>query len=129
VTDFLKDGGKTLIDLLKTQGIPAITTSLGKLSADSNEPWQKALLKLGVNLVSKHGPEGLDLLEAVVAQLQSGKSIDLSALSLQEASDLLAVMQRREAETRNQVALYTQMVVEALGKVLGTLVSILFKGL
>lgn len=129
MTDFLKDGGKTLIDLLKTQGIPAITTSLGKLSADSNEPWQKALLKLGVNLVSKHGPEGLDLLEAVVAQLQSGKSIDLSALSLQEASDLLAVMQRREAETRNQVALYTQMVVEALGKVLGTLVSILFKGL
>lgn len=127
MTDLLKDGGAAVFDLLRTQGVPAITNSLEKLLGETTEDWQKSLLKLGVGLVSEHGPDGLNLLEDLVSRLQDGKSVDLSGLSMQEASDLLAIMQRKEADTRNQVSLYTQVIIDVIGKALTTLVSILFK--
>lgn len=125
--DILKDGTEALLNLLKTQGIPAVTSSLEKLSREATEDWQKSLLKIGVSLVSEHGADGLNLLEDTVSQMVNGKSPNLSGLSMQEASDILAVMQRREADHRNQVTLYTQMIIETIGKALSTLVSILFK--
>jgi len=127
VSDLLKDGGAAVFALLKTQGVPAITSTLENLSSEASEDWQKSLLKLGVSLVSEHGPDGLNLLEDLVSKLQNGQTVDLSKLSMQEASDLLAVMQRKEADMRNKVALYTQVIIEAIGKALATLVSILFK--
>lgn len=127
MSDILADGGEAVFALLKTQGVPAITSSLESLSSSATEGWQKSLLKLGVSLVADHGQEGLSILEDSVQKLQNGKTVDLSKLSMEEASDLLAVMQRREADTRNRIALYTQVVVETIGKALATLVSILFK--
>jgi hypothetical protein len=127
VSDILKQGVPVLMDLLKTQGVPAVTSSLEKLSSETTEDWQKALLKLGVSLVSDHGPAGLSLLESTVNQLQNGGAVDLSNLSMKEASDVLAIMQRREADYRNQVALYTKLIIDTIGKALVTLVQTLFK--
>jgi len=129
VTDIFEKGGEAVLELLKTQGIPAVTSALGDLSKSATEEWQKSLLKLGVALVSDHGPDGLNLLEDMVSRLQSGKTVDLSKLTLEEASSLLAVMQRKEADTKNQVALYTQIVIETIGKGLSILISVLFQSI
>jgi hypothetical protein len=127
VSALFKGGVDTLMRLLKTQGVPAVSASLEKLSNEATEDWQKSLLKIGVSLISEHGVDGLNILEDTVSNLLNGKTVNLSALSMQEASDILAVMQRREADHKNQVTLYTQAVIEALGKALSTLVSTLFK--
>lgn len=127
MSDLLKDGGTAVLDLLRNQGVPAVTTSLEKLSDEATEEWQKILLRLGVSLVSEHGVSGLDILGSMVSGLQEGKNVDLSMLSMQDASNLLAIMQRREADTRNKIALFTQVIIEAVGQALSTLVSILFK--
>lgn len=124
---FFKDGVDSVAGLLRDQGIPAVTSALQDLSDQATESWQKSLLKLGIGLVSDHGPEGLNLLQNLVEDLQNGKSVDLSPLSMQEASDFLAVMQRKEADTKNRVALYTTVVLETIAKALAVLISILFK--
>jgi len=129
VTDILKDGSTVLFDLLKKEGIPAVTDSLDKLAGEATEGWQKMLLKLGTQLVSKHGPDGLHLLEDYVSRMMAGKPVDLTGLTMREASDLLAVMQRKEADTKNQVLLWTNLIIEEIGKGLALLVSVLFKEL
>lgn len=127
MSDIFADGGKAVLALLQTQGVPAITGALSNLSSSATEDWQKSILKLGVSLVSEHGPDGLNLLEDAIDRLQNGKTVDLSGLSMEDASNLLAAMQRKEADSRNRIALYTQTIIEAIGKALATLVSILFK--
>jgi hypothetical protein len=127
MSDFFKDGTDALLDLIKTQGLPAVTHSLEKLTREAKEDWQKSLLKVGVTLISEHGVDGLNLLENTVSQMLNGKTVNLSGLTMQEASDILAIMQRREADHRNQVTLYTQQIIETMGKALATLISVLFK--
>lgn len=125
--DFFKSGREEVLNLLRTDGIPAVAQTLSRLSDEAEEGWQKSLLKLGVALVSEHGVEGLSLLETMVDRLRKGEDVDLSKLSMEEASDLLAIMQKREAETKNRVALYTTIILEEIGKALALLISILFK--
>lgn len=125
--DFFRSGREEVLNLLRTDGIPAVAQTLSRLSDEAEEGWQKSLLKLGVALVSEHGAEGLSLLETMVDRLQKGEDVDLSKLSMEEASDLLAIMQKREAETKNRVALYTTIILEEIGKALALLISILFK--
>lgn len=127
MSDIFKEGTEALLDLVKTQGVPAVQASLEQLSSEAKEEWQKTLLKLGVHLVSEMGADGLNLLEDTVSQMMNGKPVDLSALTMQEASDILAAMQRKEADHKNQVTLYTQLIIETLGKAITTLVSVLFK--
>ena len=111
----------------KTHGFPAVVTGLQKLDGEAKEPWQKALLKLSIDLVANHGPEGLSLLQGLVRRMLDGHAADLSGLKMSEASDLLAAMQRKGADTRNQIELYTKLILDTLGKALMDLVAVLFK--
>jgi hypothetical protein len=129
VSNIFADGGVAVLDLLKTQGLPAINTQLQSLADSATEGWQKSLLKLGVAFVADHGADGLDLLEGAVQNMQSGHPVDLSKLTMEEASDLLAAMQRKEADTENRIALYTQVLIDTIGKVLSTLASTIFAGI
>lgn len=127
MTDILRDGGQVALDLLKTQGLPALAATLGKLQQEAGEEWQHILLRLSTDLLAKHGPTGLNLLEGHVQQMLDGKPADLSGLSMREASTLLAALQRKEADTKNEITLYTKMIIEEIGKALAALVSLLFK--
>lgn len=129
MSNIFADGGVAVLDLLKTQGLPAINTQLQSLADSATEGWQKSLLKLGVAFVADHGADGLDLLEGAVQNMQSGHPVDLSKLTMEEASDLLAAMQRKEADTENRIALYTQVLIDTIGKVLSTLASTIFAGI
>ena len=126
----MSDLDKLLVDVgyaAKKDGVPAVLNALSSLDAKAKEPWQKSLLKLSVSLVGEYGPGGIDIFQGLVRQMLDGKSPDLSGLKVSEASDLLAVMQRREADTKNQIELYTKLILETLGKALLELVSVVFK--
>ena len=126
----MSDFDNLLVDLghaAKKDGVPAILGALSSLDAEAKEPWQKSLLKLSVSLVGEYGPGGVDIFQGLVRQMLNGKSPDLSGLKVSEASDLLAVMQRQEADTKNQIELYTKLILETLGKALLELVSVIFK--
>ena len=114
-------------DIAKKDGVTAIVGALVSLDAEAKEPWQKSLLKLSVGLVGEHGPEGIDIFQKLVNRMLKGEAANLTGLKISEASDLLAVMQRREADTKNQIELYTKLILETLGKALLELVSVIFK--
>ena len=116
-------------DAAKKDGVTAIVGALNSLDGEAKEPWQKSLLKLSVSLVGEYGPEGISIFQGTVRQMLNGKSPDLSPLKVSEASDLLAAMQRREADHKNQVELYTKLILETLGRALLELVSVIFKGI
>lgn len=117
----------SLGEVAKKDGVTAVVGALNSLDAEAKEPWQKSLLKLSVSLVGELGPGGIDVFQGLVKQMLDGKSPDLSGLKVSEASDLLAAMQRREADTKNQIRLYVKLILETLGKALQDLVSAIFK--
>lgn len=126
----MSDFDHLLIDLghaAKKDGVTAIVGALSSLNTEAKEPWQKSLLKLSVGLVGDYGPGGIDIFQKLVQRMLDGEAADLSGLKVSEASDLLAVMQRREADTKNQIELYTKLILETLGKALLELVSVIFK--
>ena len=114
-------------DIAKKDGVTAVVGALDSLNSEAKEPWQKSLLKLSVGLVGDYGPGGIDLFQGLVKRMINNEPVDLSPLKTSEASDLLAVMQRREADTKNQIELYTKLILETLGKALLELVSVIFK--
>ena len=126
----MSDLDHLLIDLshvAKKDGVTAVVGALSSLHAEAKEPWQKSLLKLSVSLVGEHGPGGIDILQKLVTRMLNGEAVNLTGLKVSEASDLLAAMQRREADTKNQIELYTKLILETLGKALLELVSVIFK--
>ena len=126
----MSDFDHLIIDLghaAKKDGVTAVIGALTSLDAEAKEPWQKSLLKLSVGLVGEHGPEGIDIFQKLVNRMLKGEAANLTGLKISEASDLLAVMQRREADTKNQIELYTKLILETLGKALLELVSVIFK--
>jgi hypothetical protein len=117
----------SLGEVAKKDGVTAVVGALNSLDAEAKEPWQRSLLKLSVSLVGELGPGGIDVFQGLVKQMLDGKSPDLSGLKVSEASDLLAAMQRREADTKNQIRLYVKLILETLGKALQDLVSAIFR--
>lgn len=126
MSNLIKGGTEALLKLLKTKGLPAVTSAMEKLSGEATEEWQKSLLKIGVGLVSEHGLDGLLILESTVNQMLNGKPVNLKGLTMTEASNILAVMQRNEADHRNQVAAYVKVIVQVITEAVKVVVVTMF---
>lgn len=126
MSTLIHDGTDALLDLLKTKGLPAVTSAMGKLTEEAKEDWQKSLLKIGINLVSEHGLDGLEILESTVNLMLDGKPVNLKGLTMSEASNILAVMQRREANHRNQVTAYVNLMIKVIADAVKVVVVTMF---
>lgn len=116
-----------ILSSLQDQGFPAIIEELTKLRASADTPWKSSLLQVALDLVATNGADGISSVRAMIQQVLSQKVPDLSGLSLREASDLLAILEREEADTRNEVKAFLNSLLNALIKITGILVITLFK--
>lgn len=110
-------------NLIGVLGQPAVDSLAGDISdmADRNdEPWKEAILRTLADMTSSHGiagvQMGIDLIEGMINN--SDEIPDLSELSLRAQSDLLAELQRAEADRKQAASVFLKKVGESLGKVL-----------
>jgi hypothetical protein len=116
-----------VLDSLKNKGLPEVVGELQRLESEANEPWKQALVKFALDTVSTQGPSGLDLLKSYLSTLAKGETPDFSTLSMRDASEVLAVLQRQEANARGEVERFLNSVLGSLLKITTILVTTLFK--
>jgi hypothetical protein len=115
MSDVIKDLGQPLLDV--------VTKKIEELGVTVDEPWKKALVEAGVNIIEKNGPGGLSLLSGLAQNLFNGKAPDLTGLSLRASSDILALMQRKEADEQKEVEDFLNGLLKTLGEVLVALLK------
>lgn len=120
------DWKKMLSDLTSVvgqMGVDALVTELESLSKSANEPWQRAVLGLIGNAVEKNGPAGIDLaVQAIKDALEGDKDPEVDWSDLEGASDLLAIMQNKEADEKSALEDFMGQASHSLGIILGGLI-------
>lgn len=117
MSDVVKDLGTPLLEIVKGQ--------IQLLGGSVDEPWKKALVDAGVNIIEKNGAGGLSILSNLANDLFSGKAPDLTGLSLKASSDILALMQRKEADEQAEVKVFLDLLLKSLMEVLVTILKVL----
>lgn len=116
-----------ILNALQTKGLPAVMAELERIQASADQPWKKSLVKLALDTVATKGPSGFEALKYLIVMVANNQAPDLSALTLGEASDLLAVMQRQEAEEKENVKDFLNSLLQSLLKVAEILAITLIK--
>ncbi len=121
----------TILNLLETQALPVALAQLQAVRDNAKKDWEKSLVDITINFASREGHEAIGYLKGLIADLIKGKidiSLFESKLTLREASDLLAVLQQHEADTKDQVHVILQQIVDALVAIGQTMLKVLLQG-
>jgi hypothetical protein len=119
----------TLASILLKDALPALTGELQELGTKADTEWKQSLLGVATTLVTKHGPSGIDALKNLTNSIINGTTPDMSKLTLREASEVLAILQRLEAEDRKAASAFLSTVLESLSKVAAILLTSLLKAI
>jgi len=122
MSDFA-DALRGLKDRLGDEGIESASAELDKLANKADSPWQASMVKMLADGVRKHGDEGLDLVVDQVDKMLAGKTHDFSFTDLRTASDVVAKLQRAEAERKTKVRTFMAKAANILGMILKAIVS------
>lgn len=116
-----------LLKILQEKSLPAIKAELERIEASADEGWKSALVDVALNMVETKGIAGFDAIRNLIAVIREGKAPDLSGLTLAEASEVLAILQREEADAKNSVTEFLNSLLASLVKVAEILVVTLIK--
>jgi hypothetical protein len=126
------DFNKMLADLVPTlgqMGVDALVAELESLSKSADEPWQRAVLGLLGNAVEKNGPAGLELAADAIKKALDGDEIpEVDWSDLEAASDLLAILENKEADEKTALEDFMGQASNSLGIILGGLIRGLIGG-
>lgn len=118
-----------VVTALGDKALPIVLDELAHLGTLADTPWKKSLVTTAKDLVAAHGPQGLAILEGLATTLRSGGAPDLSDLPLATASEVLAVLQRQEADHKKEVQDFLNSLLDSLVKIVAILATTLFKEL
>ena len=111
------------VDLGK-EGLDKLEEELERLESEADEPWKRVTLAVIGDLVEKHGLKGLDIARDLILDVSEDRKVpDLSDLSIATASDVLAELQKAEAEQKSAASKYIVLVTEVLTDVLQGLIQ------
>ena len=113
--DIIKDLGNPLLEV--------VTKKIEELGGSLDEPWKKALVSAGVTILEKNGPGGLQMLSQLADNLFNGKAPSLEGLTLKQSSDILALMQRKEADEQKEVEDFLKNLVRSIVEAVVTLLK------
>lgn len=119
--------GDQILTALQTEGLPAALRELETLRQAADAPWKVSFLGVATDLIATRGPEGFAILKNLARTLHDGGVPDLNELSLREASEILAILQRQEADAKKEVQKFLNVLLESLVKVATILVAIVIK--
>lgn len=122
MSDFA-DALRGLKDRLGDDGVTAAAGQLDKLANKTDSPWQSSLVKMMADGVRKHGDQGLDMVMEQIDNLLKGKTHDFAFTDLRTASDVVAKLQRAEADRQTKVRTFMAKAANILGMALKAIVS------
>ncbi len=121
------DFSKMLTDMLPVigqVGVDALANELAELAKTADEPWQRGVLALISDAVAKNGPSGIDLaIDAIKKALDGDEAPDIDWADLETASDILALMQNKEADEKSAVMDFMSQMSNSLGVILSGLIK------
>lgn len=121
------DFNKMLTDLIPVigqMGVDALVKELDQLSKTADEPWQRAVLALIGDAVAKNGPGGIELaVQAIKDAIDGDDPPEIDWADLETASDILALMQNKEADEKSAVEDFMAQASHSLGIILSGLIK------
>lgn len=121
VTPIVTQGGGAALQLLEDK--------LKELANGITTPWQKAIVTATEELLAQNGANGLQNIADIVQTILSGKAPDITSLSLRSASEILAEMQRVEADHKKDVQAFMNTLMSSLGTVMAQVLTVVLASL
>ena len=113
----------TLIPLVGAALVDKAKDEIKTLADDADDPTKKIVFTLMAEAVAELGEDGLDIAEAEIKRLLSGRTADLDWASPRTASDAVALLQNAERGRKKKA----RVAIAKAGKVFGSLGAVLFK--
>jgi hypothetical protein len=113
----------TLIPLVGAALVDKAKDEIKTLADDADDPTKKIVFTLMAEAVGELGEDGLDIAEAEIKRLLSGRTADLDWASPRTASDAVALLQNAERGRKKKA----RVAIAKAGKVFGSLGAVFFK--
>jgi hypothetical protein len=106
-------------------GVDKLAAVLDDQAAKADEPWKRTVLDLLADGARRHGPEGFKMAQDAVERLLDGKDPDIRKVTknLLIASNLVAQLQKAEAERKERARKWLRAVGETLGTILKAVIG------
>lgn len=114
-----------LIPVIGQPAADLLSAKLRELIGDGSPSWQKTVLALVADAIERHGVQGIDIALREIEAILDNKTPQIDWANLMVASDLVATLQKMEADEKSAVRDYLTKV----GSVLGALFSSIIRGL
>jgi hypothetical protein len=114
-----------LVPIIGQQAADAIAKQIKELISDESPQWQKTILALIADAVEKFGVKGIEIALDQIEKLLDDKVPEIDWANLMVASDLVATLQKLEADEKSNVRDF----LAKTGAVLGPLLAVLIRTL
>jgi hypothetical protein len=114
---------KSITKTIGVAGVEELEKIIARLGSSASKPWQRALLNMAGDLISKHGIDGINMLGNIVDDILMGDEPDLSFASLRDRSDYLAAIQNIEADDKKKVKDFFNQLGNDLGVIIKAIIS------
>lgn len=102
------------------EGVNKLAGFLDTEAAKADEPWKRTLLDLLADSARRHGPEGFRMAQEAAERLLDGDHTDIRKVTknLLIASNMVAQLQRAEAERKERARKWLRAIGQTLGTIL-----------
>lgn len=116
----------SLASKIGEEGVDKIADVLDKEAAKADEPWKNTLLDLLADGARRHGPEGFKMAQDAVERMLDGEKTDLRKVTknLLIASNIVAQLQKAEAERKERARKWLRAIGETIGTILKTVIGV-----
>lgn len=107
------------------EGVDQLAAVLDDEAAKADEPWKRTVLDLLADGARRHGPEGFAMAQDAVERLLDGDDPDIRKVTknILIASNLVAQLQRAEAERKERARKWVRAVGQTLGTILKAVIG------
>lgn len=117
-----------LVPIIGQKAADALADQIKGLISDESPAWQKTVLALVADAVEKHGVLGIQIALQEIEKLLEGETPDIDFANLLVASDIVAMLEKAEAEKKTEVRDFLSKVGDVLGGILAGVIRGLLAG-
>jgi hypothetical protein len=110
----------SLASKLGEEGVDKLANVLDDEASKADEPWKRTLLDLLADGARRHGPEGFKMAQDAAERFLDGEETDIRKVTknLLIASNMVAQLQKAEAERKERARKWLNAVGQTIGTIL-----------
>lgn len=115
----------SLASKIGEEGVDQLANVLDNEAEKADEPWKKTLLDLLADGARRHGPEGFKMAQEAAERMLDGEETDIRKVTknLLIASNMVAQLQKAEAERKERARKWLRAIGETIGTILKAVVK------